>query len=91
MINGGYQIIDLENNNFTKDAKTKTYVGIYNKISGTRKAIVLSGLKADGAEYHDVFVAPTKNSTNYVINIYGFTFTIANTDVVTVTGFEGEI
>lgn len=84
MIKGGYQIIDLQNKQLTVDVGM-VFEGIYDKIEGTRKAILLSGLNIGGREYHDIFVPFDVDSTNFVGTAYGHTITIQDTDVLTAT------
>lgn len=84
MLKGGYQIIDLKNKKLTS-ATGMVYDGIYDKIEGTRKAILISGLNVGGTEYHDTFVELTVDGTDYKGTIYGKTITISDKDVVTVT------
>lgn len=84
MTKGGYQIIDLKNKELTSGVGM-VYEGIYDKIEGTRKAILISGLNVGGTEYHDTFVELTVNESNFVGTIYGKTITISDNDVLTVT------
>lgn len=65
MVKGGYQIIDLNNHNHTSGVGAM-HEGIYDKIEGTRKPILLSGIVVDAVEYHDTFIFPTVNGSNYV-------------------------
>ena len=84
MVKGGYQIIDLGNKKLTIGTGM-VYDGIYDKIEGTRKAILVSGLNVGGTEYHDTFVELTVSGTDYTGTIYGKTITISDKNVVTVT------
>ena len=84
MTKGGYQIIDLKNEALTSGVGV-VYDGIYDKVKGTRKPILVSGLNVGGTEYHDSFVDFTVSGTTFTGTIYGKTITIANTDTVTVT------
>lgn len=81
---GGYQIIDLKNMPFSQNSEF-TIDGIYEKIEGTGKAILVSGFQYDGKEYHDFFAYVGTSDSNYVIKSYGKTITITSDDVVTVT------
>lgn len=88
MTKGGYQILDLSSNSFTTGASA--YVkGAYEKIEGTRKVILVSGLEVDGVEYRDAFVDFTVDSGNYVGTMYGKKITVGNSgdglDPVTIT------
>lgn len=84
MVKGGYQIIDLKNKILTSGVGV-VYDGIYDKVEGTRKPILVSGLNVGGTEYHDSFVDFTVSGTTFTGTIYGKTITIADTDTVTVT------
>lgn len=65
MVKGGYQIIDLGGHANTKGVGA-IYEGIYEKIEGTSKPILLSGIVIDTIEYHDTYIFPCVNGTNYV-------------------------
>lgn len=65
MIKGGYQIIDLYNKNHGLN-QTSYYDGIYEKIEGTKKPILLSGISIEGVEYHDTFIFPCVQAGNFV-------------------------
>lgn len=52
---GGYQIIDLENKNHSNDVGM-VHKGIYDKIEGTRKPIMLANVVINNTEYHNMFV-----------------------------------
>ena len=91
MQKGGYQIIDLRDHAHTAGIG-EIHEGIYDKIEGTRKAILLSGLILDGVEYHDIFIFPTVNGSNYVAVVgenptlnTKIIMNIEDTDVVTFT------
>lgn len=88
MTKGGYQIIDLSGNSFTTGVSG--YVqGAYEKIEGTRKVILVSGLEVDGIEYRDSFVDFSVNDSNFVGVMYGKKITIGNSidgnDPITIT------
>lgn len=96
MLKGGYQIIDLQNKNHELGVGM-LHEGIYDKIEGTRKAILLSGITFEGSELHDCFVVPSVNGSSFVCPITAVTgsntvrtilVTITDTDVVTVTFAE---
>lgn len=92
MLKGGYQIIDLEDKNHELGVGM-VHEGIYDKIEGTRKAILLSGLKFEGSELHDVFAFPTVSGSSFIFPITAVSgdstrtmlVTVEDTDVVTVT------
>lgn len=91
MKKGGYQIIDLNSHNHTSGVGV-VHEGIYDKIESTSKPILLSGVVVDGVEYHDTFIFPCVNGSNYV-SIVGTNPTtnqtliinIEDTDVATFT------
>lgn len=62
---GGYQIIDLNGHAHTSGVGA-VHVGIYDKIEGTRKPILLSGIVLNAVEYHDTYIFPCVNGSNYV-------------------------
>lgn len=88
MTKGGYQILDLSGHSFTTGA-TAYVKNAYDKIEGTRKVILISGLEVDGAEYRDAFVDFTVDSGNFVGTMYGKKITIGssadNNDPITIT------
>lgn len=84
---GGYQIIDLENRNLTPGVGMQ-YKGLYEKIEGTRKPLLVSGIQISGVEMKDAFCVFVADGSNFVTQ---FTFsgqtlalTISDLDVVTV-------
>lgn len=80
---GGYQIIDLKNTPLNTTAVV--IEGVYAKIEGTKKPLLLSGININGTEYHDAFVSAKVNDSNYEIVVYGKTITITSEDNVTCT------
>lgn len=84
MLKGGYQIIDLGNKEITTGVGM-LIDGIYDKIEGTRKALLISGLNLDGTEYHDTFVELHVEGSAFLGTIYGKNLNIEDTDVVTIT------
>lgn len=85
---GGYQIIDLENRQFTLDVGQQ-FKGLYEKIEGTRKPILLSGINFAGQELHDTFILFTPMGSNFVGIIPNgdmyMVVTVSDLDVVTVS------
>lgn len=77
MLKGGYQIIDLGNRNFHHLVGI-TIPGIYDKIEGTRKPILLSGFKYADVEFKDMFVNFTVSGSNFVATVYPVFFDGAN-------------
>lgn len=84
MNKGGYQILDLKNTNFTLGTGA-VVAGVYGKIAGTKKPVLVSGIVIAGTEYHDAYVDFTINNTAFEGIIYGKKITIANTDTVTIS------
>lgn len=84
MNKGGYQILDLKNTNFALGTGA-VVSGVYGKIAGTKKPILVSGIVIAGTEYHDTYVDFTINNTAFEGIIYGKKITIANTDTVTIS------
>lgn len=81
---GGYKIIDLDYTNFTT-AKSVTVPGIYEKIKSAQKAILLEHFSIGGTDCRPCFPEITVSGTSFTFDAYGKTFTVANTDAVTVT------
>lgn len=65
MLKGGYQIVDLKNHNHTSGVGA-IHEGIYDLIEGTTKPILISGITVNAVEYHDTFIFPCVNGSNYV-------------------------
>ena len=84
MNKGGYQILDLKNTNFALGTGA-VVAGVYGKIAGTKKPILVSGIVIAGTEYHDTYVDFTVNNTVFEGVIYGKKISIANTDTVTIS------
>ena len=80
---GGYQIIDLGATNFTT-SKSVTVPGLYNKIKGARKAILLEHFSIAGTDFRPCFPEIKASGTSFVFDVYGYTFTVSNADAVTV-------
>ena len=88
MKKGGYQIIDFENREFTVNVG-QVFQGVYDKIEGTRKPLLISGFHYEGVEYHDFFATCNVVGDQFVIkfeapvavNIF---IKVEDTDVVTV-------
>ena len=68
MLAGGYQIVSLNDVNHNLGVSVKHH-GIYDKIEGTRKVILLSGIKINNVEYHDMFVFPMVDGGNFVMDL----------------------
>lgn len=65
MVTGGYQIINL-GGHFHTSGVGAIHEGIYDRIEATSKPILLSGIAVDGVEYHDAYIFPCVNGSNYV-------------------------
>lgn len=83
MVKGGYQIINFNGVKFTKNTSMQLS-NIYDKIEGTNKAILLSGLNVDGVDYRDVMCTPIVIGDSYVIKVFGFRIYISDIDIVSV-------
>lgn len=84
MLKGGYQIINLDGVDLRTDIGMQ-YEGLYEKIEGTRKPIIISGISIDGTEYHDAYVTPKVIGGSYEFDVYGYHFRVQDNDVVSVT------
>ena len=84
MNKGGYQILDLKNKSFALGTGA-VVAGVYGKIAGTKKPILVSGIMIAGTEYHDTYVDFTVVSNAFEGTIYGKKISIANTDMVTIS------
>lgn len=84
METGGYQIIDFKGVQFELNTG-QTIKGVYDQLESTRKAILLSGLNVGGTEYHDIFPSLKVSGTDYTLDCYGYTITITDDDLVTIT------
>ena len=84
MVKGGYQIINLDGV-VHNDGSGVTHEGIYERIKGTQKPIMISGININGSDYHDCYVEPNVKNSNYEFKMYGYKVTVTNSDVVTFT------
>lgn len=88
MTKGGYQIIDLLETDFTSGSGV-TISGVYDKIEGTRKQLLISGFSISGVEQRDQFVNFTNSSGTFTTTVVcysgNYTLTISDEDVVTFT------
>lgn len=91
MQKGGYQIIDLKDHAHTSGVGA-IHEGIYDKIEGTRKPILLSGIVVNATEFHDTFIFPCVNGSSYVAVVgtnpttnQQYVINIQDNDVVTFT------
>lgn len=88
---GGYQIIDFKNVNFPEISAPIKFEGVYDKIEGTRKPIMITNFVFDTWEIRNQFVDiyPTNNG-KFEFKINGFysskiTVEIGADDFVTAT------
>lgn len=81
---GGYKVIDLGYTNFTT-SKSVTLPGIYEKIRTSKKSVLLEHFSIGSTWCRPCFPEITVSGTNFVFDVYGHTFTVSNTDSVTVT------
>ena len=84
MVKGGYQIINLDGVVHTLGLGM-VHEGIYERIEGTQKPIMVSGINIGGFDYHDCYVEPKVNGSNYEFEMYGHKVSISDVDVVTIT------
>ena len=61
------QYIDLQNINLNQNGDPVTIKGIFNTIKNTRKRVVLTNVKLDGTEIHDVTGAVNTGGGKFVI------------------------
>lgn len=83
MVKGGYQIINFDGVEFRTGISMQCE-GLYEKIEGTRKAILLSGLTVDGKEYHDVYINPQIFTYSFLFDCGDFILDISDRDICTV-------
>ena len=80
---GGYKVIDLGYRNFTTTAPM-TVPGIYEKIRISKKSVLLEHFSIGSTWCRPCFPEITVSGNNFTFDIYGHTFTVSNTDSVTV-------
>lgn len=94
MTKGGYQILNFSNYKFSKDTM-HIIKDIYEKINGTKKVILVSGLTVDGKEYRDAFVDFDFDaiSGNFIGNMYDISIAIgkhtSGRDKIIIYNIEG--
>ena len=88
MNKGGYQILDLKNTNFALGTG-EVIAGAFDTIFGTKKPILVSGIKIAAKKYNDTYVDFTAGKTGSIIafegTMYGKKIKITNTDIVTIS------
>lgn len=84
MIKGGYKIINLRDT--TIDAESGTTIkGVYNALENNyRKSILISGIVIDGVEKADTYTSVNVSGSDYTFTIYGKTYTVNSSDLVTI-------
>ena len=79
---GGYKIVSLLNIDITSDF---TISGIYDDIKDSHgKPILVSEINVGGEKMNDAYTIVKQVSTDYIIEVYGYSLTIASDDSVTV-------
>lgn len=80
MRKGGYQIIDLGGVNLgTAESPTSVVIdGLYNKLEGVVKPILLTGIVIDNVEQKDTFVTATVIDTSIQLISGSNTFTVTS-------------
>lgn len=93
---GGYQIVDLANNEFVTGTAIQI-PGIYALVDSNSKAVLLSGINLDGKTYNDLYVSMYKVDFKYTAKVYGKYIVIDEDDnvifqddAVTTTYIENE-
>lgn len=92
MNKGGYQIVDLLNNNITTEGTQFTIKGIYNLIKNSIKPIYLSGITIENIEQQDRYVIPVFTPEGITISItdsagiYVYNLEIRENDLIVITG-----
>ena len=86
---GGYQIIDLKNKNHTSGVGMQHEEGLYEKIEGTKKPILITNLVYTNKEYQDCFATPFVVGSQFKFYITtgdgNMVITVEDTDVVTIS------
>ena len=79
---GGYKIVSLLNIDITSDF---TIPGIYDDIKDSHgKPILVSEINVGGEKMNDAYTIVKQDNTDYIIEVYGYSLTIASDDSVTV-------
>ena len=81
MAKGGYQIIDLKGANLVEGTPVKVD-GIYDKIEGTTKPLLFTGVVIDGKEYRDVYPTVGVLMDYFRVNMYDRYFLINADDEI---------
>ena len=88
MNKGGYQILDLKNTNFALGTGALV-AGAFETIRGTKKPILVSGIKIAAKKYNDTYVEFIAGKTGNIIafddTIHGKKIKITNKDIVTIS------
>lgn len=82
MSKGGYQIIDLKGANLVQEVPVKIE-GIYDKIEGTTKPLLFTGVVIDGKEYRDIYPTVAVLMDYFRVNMYDKYFLINADDEIT--------
>ena len=88
MNKGGYQILDLKNKSFALGTGA-VVPGAFETIRGTKKPILVSGIKIAAKKYNDTYVEFIAGKTGNIIafegTMYGKKISITNTDIITIS------
>lgn len=91
MREGGYQIIDLNDFNFSHNAAL-VLEGVYEAVEGTQKPILISGLVFNGLEIPDAFVQRDVAGTDFILTgIPYLVICVTQEDVVTLSCYKDTI
>lgn len=82
---GGYQMVDLKDQNITTTATTID--GVYETVSNnSNKPLLLCNLMVDGTAMRDVWATATESGGTYTITaLSGLTMTVTADNAVTMT------
>lgn len=84
---GGYKIIDFKGAQITAGGDAVKIDGIYASLeSNYLKPTLCENLTVDDTELQGVFVPFVLSGSNYTGSMLGYTITVSDTDMVTVTG-----
>jgi len=84
---GGYTIIDLGHTDFTTAAPV-TVPGLYSKIEGSKKVILLEHFSVGGTDCRPIYPEIAVSGSNFTFDAYGHTFTVSDADAVTIVAKE---
>ena len=83
MNKGGYQIVDLENQNAVKGMPVSNWTWAkWKAVQGTTKPIMFKNIMIEDIHYGDVIVGCAPAGTGFVTTIYGYTVTIDDNHII---------